>query len=644
MNIIIAMNPETLVGQRYTGPWISNNKFQSSVAFGDQAPLGALDSFSRLHDTARAVYQPGTMWKASDSLYHDRVSKLPGTIPSLAGDAVLYGNAAMNSAGNIASRMATGFKYGSLPGALAGLVVGGVENMLSLNDYMTHSASAKKKILAMEKTDPFPQFQLGPQIVDPNSTLLPGNRAKRVANSLKVEDQTKDVGTTKHTGSLGPAAPDAVPVLYTPSVDNGRVSASFTNQRLVSGEYENMVKDIKQNKKLAKLGIGKGVAARAPKHPKQSLPVKKPKVPKSAGLGPVSAINTAPVAIGNSVSGCETTVLSTTKNGVMVRGRDYMFTPIGTKATIQGWTMVGGSPLAPGAFADTTIANYMRIYQKFRFKGIVVHYITSSATSDKGDIMFYYGKDRSSVYLNQSSSQLLGFVLSDADTVIGPQWTNHSASLNIVSDWKYTDYGMHDGIEEYAAGEVFLLSRTSTTESPGYVLFDYIIEFAEHQLQPRLLEFPIPRIQYSQLQLGVNNLAVVTTDALVGNKSMVVWGNNMSGTASQAPSGYKQGDIYKMIIDVTNSDVAPVNCTYTTAWGFRTSAAGNDALTIKDGMTLYAVINSWGGFSFYTNCTSAYSSQFSEICWNVNANVTLNLQVWLSYVGSVGQSNLVPNY
>jgi hypothetical protein len=410
---------------------------------------------------------------------------------------------------------------------------------------------------------------------------------------------------------------------------------------LGGGEYENMVKTKTQKQKKSK-----GVAVRPPAPPKQKAKMKtaKKSTNKTGALGAVSAINTAPVAIGNSVSGSDTVVLSTSSNGVIVRGRDFMFQPIGTKAAIQGWTMVGGSPLSPAAFADTTIANYMRVYQKFRFKGIVAHYITSSPTSANGDVMFYYGKDRSSVYLNQSSPQLLGFVLSDCNTVIGPQWTNHSASLKVVGDWKMTDYGMHDGVAEYADGELFLLSRTVTTDSPGYVLFDYIIEFADHQLQPRLLEFPIPRIQYMQTQLGVNNLAVVTTDAVVGTKSVVVWGNNMTGTAAVSPSGLKQGDVYKMIIDVTNSDVAPVNCTYSTAWGFRTSSSGNDSLIIKDGMTLYAVVNSWGGFSVYTNATSAYSSMYSEICWNVNANVTLLLQVWLSFIGSVGQMNLVPSY
>ncbi len=171
---------------------------------------------------------------------------------------------------------------------------------------------------------------------------------------------------------------------------------------------------------------------------------RKPKEKTSASnFGPVSSITTAPVAIGNSVRGATKSIMKTT-NGVRVRGRDFMFSPIGT-GTIVTWTLCGGTPLTPAAFADSVIANYQRMYMKFRFHSVVVHYITSSPTSANGDVMFYYSKDRSSVFLNQTSNQLLPFVFTDQNTVLGPQWTNHSAKFLVSGGWKLTDYGTGGG-------------------------------------------------------------------------------------------------------------------------------------------------------------------------------------------------------
>lgn len=628
------MDPETLIHQRYTGPWVSNGKFQESVAFGDQAPLGALDSFSRLHDTAYALYEPGIMRKAADSVYHDRVSNLPGKLPSIAGDAVLYGNAGMHSLGNITSAVTTGFKYGSLPGAFLGLVYGGVENMFDLNTYLTHGSQAKKDIIAMELTDPFPQYQRGPQIVERDSTLLRGILPKGETKSLKVEPDLRVPATRVYTGSEEPASTTAAHSIIPKFEIDRPFSVSPPTQWLGGGEYITMVKTKQQKQKK------KSLAVRQPKQPKQ-----KAKMKRNTLVGPISSISTAPVAIGNSVRGCTSDIISSGINGSTVRGRDFMFAPIGTNVTT--WTMCGGTPLSPAAFADTTLANHMRMYNKFRFKYLAIHYITSSPTSSTGDVMIYYGKDRSSVFLNQTSPQLLGFVLSDTNTVIGPQWTNHSAVLEPDKEWKLTDYGMHDGVAEYADGEVFLLSKTATNESPGYVIFDYVVEFAQHQLQPRLLEFPIPRIQYFQTNLGLTATAVNLGESVNSVRAWVVKGNNLSNAAATSPSGATVGDVYKVIFDITNSaSGAWVAATTANLMSLRVDTVGAGApMTLADGMTMYLVRNQLGAFALYPNATSAFAcEQDTPIVYGITAAITFNVQCWMSYVGSLNTKNLLPNY
>jgi len=351
-----------------------------------------------------------------------------------------------------------------------------------------------------------------------------------------------------------------------------------------------------------------------------------------------TTITTAPVSIGNSVRGAESVVRSTKNGGILVTGRDFMFTPIGT-TTVTGWKLVGGTPLAPAAFADSTIRQYLQLYQKYRWKGIRAYYITSSPTSSSGDVMFYHGKNRSSVFLNQTSNTLLPMVISDPDTVLGPQWVNHVADLHVQGTWKSTDYGMSDNVDSFSEGELFLLSKTDSTESPGYVMFDYVIEFAELQLSPRLLTLPLPRAQYNNVNIGLTTTAV----AAGNNIFCIVKGNGLSGSASALPTGYTPGDVYKLIIDVTNSNpVSWTNSTVANLIDFKT-AGTYSTFTIVDGVTIYAVVDNTGVVMLCENPTQAFAGT-STLVYGITATVTYNLQCWMSLIGTINAANVTPNY
>lgn len=164
----------------YTGPYISNGKFQTSVEFGEVEPLDVLDSFSRLHDSAYAKWEDSLHRTVADKIYYDSVKNLSGLFPEIASDVVLYGNRIGRSVSNIASSIAT---YGPL-----GIVVGGVKNMYDLYSYMSESSSGKirKEILNYYATDPYPQYQvdgdnmnkrgkLGEASLGRGGTILPGD-------------------------------------------------------------------------------------------------------------------------------------------------------------------------------------------------------------------------------------------------------------------------------------------------------------------------------------------------------------------------------------------------------------------------------------------------------------------------------------
>lgn len=353
-------------------------------------------------------------------------------------------------------------------------------------------------------------------------------------------------------------------------------------------------------------------------------------------FGAVTSIQTAPVAIGNSIKGAQSQVVQS-KNGVTVKSRDFMFSAKGSGA-VQTWTVVGGTPITPAVFVDSTLRNYMQMYQKYRWKSLAVHYITSSPTTANGDIMFYHQKNRESVFLNQTSTQLLPFVLNDDDTVIGPQWTNHSVQLHIAGKWKSTDYGMTPELEMYADGDLFLLSKTSTTDSPGYVLFDYEVEFQELQISPRLLSLPLPRAQWYQSNIAITGAALTTGQ--VTNLLFVVNGNDISGTASTAPPGVANGDIYKVIIDLSNA-AAMVNATPSTLLRIN-EVNGFNTISVQDGTTLYALYNG-AAFILYPNATAAFTGA-GNLVSNLTGSITASFQVWLSLIGTVGNTNFNPNF
>lgn len=371
-------------------------------------------------------------------------------------------------------------------------------------------------------------------------------------------------------------------------------------------------------------------------------PIKKKSVVKRKTNKAPTTIVEAPISIGNTVRGFQSKV-TISGNNALVRGRDFCFTPIGS-GSVQTWTLVGGAPLAPAAFVDSTLRQYLQMYNKFRFRNITAHYITSSPTSANGDVMFYYGKNRESVFLNQTSGNLLPFVISDPNTVIGPQWLNHSATFTCSDDWMSTDYGMDDAIGQYADGEIFLLSKTSTTDSPGYVLFDYLIEFKEKSVIPRLLTLPVTKALYTQVGLNINQN---TTNLVAWGATATAPALTISGTATALPTGAADGDIYKIIIDRTNSTLSANAITaIANSITFPTNSplTSGQAIIMNDGTTLYALFSGNGNFTFYPNVTSAYSGIRPLLATASLAIGVSTLQVWMSYVGTVGTANVQPNF
>ncbi len=345
-------------------------------------------------------------------------------------------------------------------------------------------------------------------------------------------------------------------------------------------------------------------------------------------FGPVAAVNTAPVAIGNSIRGSKARVLNT-GNGCRVVGRDFAFSLASTASTVVGWTLVGGMPLTPAVMPSSVLRSYTQMYSKFKINKINVHYITSSPTSQAGDVLFYYERDRRGPMVDFTNNSFLPYVLSDPNTVIGPQWTNHTLAIKPTDEFNMTDYGLHTDLNEDSCGSIFLFSKTNATNSPGYILIDYDISFRELCVNPRAGILPISRGQFSNVTFGVSTLAVTSGST---SFNMGITGKDLSNTSSTMIQSAAVGDIYKVIFDVTNSQLLNTwtNCTAANLLAYQTPSAST-AVTLDDGFTCYAIYSNSSLF-FYPTLEAAYSNS-QQFRYGITATVTFAITAWLSLVG-----------
>lgn len=366
---------------------------------------------------------------------------------------------------------------------------------------------------------------------------------------------------------------------------------------------------------------------------------RKPSAPKkNRGFGPVSTVSLAPVAIGNSIRGTSPHV-EMSGDGCRIRGRDFAFAVGSTVAAATDWTLAGGIPVTPCAMPTTALREYCQMYGYFKFNSLAVHYITSSPTTQAGDIVFYYEKDRAGPMIDSTSTSFLPYVLSDVNTVLGPQWTNHTALVRPDPEFKTTDYGMNMDLNEDVNGSVFIFSKTNAANSPGYILFDYDITFKQHQINPRAGLLPVIRAQWTQTCIGQ------TTVALTSGTTVLLpafQGNTVAGTVATAPSGAIAGDIYKVIFDVTNSTVtgtnaAWVNATSATLMGYKNPLATINTTTIDDGFTVYAIYSN-NTLNLYPTYANAVTGTYAMLA-GVTATVTYNICCYVSLVGNVTTRN-----
>lgn len=356
-------------------------------------------------------------------------------------------------------------------------------------------------------------------------------------------------------------------------------------------------------------------------------------------FGPVSTIDTAPVSIGNSIRGSSPIVLNTSE-GARVRGRDFLLTVDIINNASGTWTLAGGAPLTPSCMSTSVLKQYSNTYAEYKIHALAFHYITAATTSTPGSIMMYVGKDRAAPGVNTTNANLLPYVLSDQSTVITPIWQNASSVYTPVPVWRSTGLGNDEGLHEQSCGEFFILDKSISANTPGYVLIDYDITFRVMQVNIKSQTFPVTRMKYTQMSLahaGSNTVANNTT------AQMTVAGVLLDGVTPTAnPPGFQLGDIYKCVMNLTNSTLAIFTPSNLFSLGLGDSQFM--PLTVADGYTCFGVIQTSTTWKLYPTYDDAITGSNGLLFGATATSPTIQTYWYASLVGTMGSSLLQANY
>jgi len=154
----------------------------------------------------------------------------------------------------------------------------------------------------------------------------------------------------------------------------------------------------------------------------------------------------------------------------------------------------------------------------------------------------------------------------------------------VNSDWKYVDAFNASTFADNVAGEVQVYTQTATiTDTAGYLLMDYVVEFKETMFTAHSTSIPIPS-GASSLESGTLTSNTVNAAARV---------NSALATATS------NGTIFKLVLDVDQSTIsapatAAVLLQTQTAYAdtlFSGTLAGSTSfVTLRDGTALYGVV------------------------------------------------------
>jgi len=247
-----------------------------------------------------------------------------------------------------------------------------------------------------------------------------------------------------------------------------------------------------------------------------------------------------------------------------------------------------------------------RAYAKYRWKRVVVHFVTRQPTSVTGEIALVWSGNALEPAENGASGTFLARVMSRGNAILGPIWTNHSMEVPCDSNWRLVDPLTSGAFADNVMGEVQAYTLAGVTDTAGYLLVDYELEFKDTMFTPHSSLLPVSSGAGQQATL------VDTSATPTANNAVIVGGGGVVTTTSN-------GAIWKIIITADASTPA-TGTTLANAWNigisYNSSTTAETTVTlntpISDGMTVYGAVLSTTQVALYSTLEGAIAGSASS--------------------------------
>ncbi len=317
------------------------------------------------------------------------------------------------------------------------------------------------------------------------------------------------------------------------------------------------------------------------------------------GFGKV-AVSAAPVSIGTTVTASKP-VTKAVAGGVIVTGREFFGSV--DQSTDPNWQLASMNPVHPAFYPASVLGNTARMYQYYRFRRLVIHYVTKEPTSNGAEIVLVYCPNILEPAEDGSNAQFLPRVMTRGHAVMGPLWQNHSMEVPVDGIFRKVDaFNAGVNFNDNVNGEVQTYVLGTANRVAGYLLVDYDIEFKETMITPHTSQIPIPSGSGSELELVVP--ASTANFAVLANTNTIL-GTNL-------------GQVFRFVVSIDQSTFG-AGTTASNAWSTRTFyhsdsttfGAGNQVLNLVDGMQFFLVTLS-GGVLVYLSLEGAIAGNASQ--------------------------------
>jgi hypothetical protein len=317
-------------------------------------------------------------------------------------------------------------------------------------------------------------------------------------------------------------------------------------------------------------------------------------------------------------------------------GCDYVATATPLSAAWTSWANIAIIPVSTYGLGHTTLSDFSRTYSEYRIDRIMACFIPSIGTTSSGQIALYHLPQRSDPAVDPNSNAFLPYVLNQRSGAVGPVWQPLNVEFPTSGKWfstvplDGTDPDDEVEMEIYASTSNF--AAAGVAPSIGIFKLMYSVSFRGMARNPRSGLIPLDNNIARPTCLGVIGISAVAGTSLTLN----VIGTDQSGQNAVVPPGNQNGDVYKVVVDVSRSTFGVPSGAVIFGINFLGTV---QVFPFQGTVTVYGILSgtNWNLFSTFNNAMT----QSNPLVYAVGVTTnTINLRCFISLVGAMGARTL----